>query len=159
VRTIAHALALLAVAVCAASASAATTLVFRRADGSAITFPKTVRTWCDTGGLHAVGFGTIGQSHWQLGIARMNVRSGRVLPYSWQRPNGVELFVFDAKTRNEASEGAEGSHGRVEPRRASCARGARVEIAVSGVIASEFSDGKPVRVSGTFVGRVGARPR
>lgn len=144
--------------VVAGSAGAATTLVFRRADGSAIALPKTVRTWCDGDGLHAVGFGTIRQSHWQLGIARKNVRSGAVLPWSWRRPNGVELFVFDAKTRNEASEGAEGSHGRVVVQRASCVRGARIVIPASGVLASEFSDGKPVRVSGTFVGRLGTRP-
>ena len=140
------------------SANAATTLVFRRTDGSAISFPKTVRTWCDGDGLHAVGFGTIRQSHWQLGIARKNVRSGLVLPYSWKRPNGIELFVFDAKTKNEASEGAEGSHDRVALRHASCARGARIAVDVSGVLASEFFDGKPVRVSGTFSGRVGPRP-
>jgi hypothetical protein len=152
------ALTLVALAVLAGSANAATTLVFRRVDGSAITFPKTVRTWCDGDGLHAVGFGTIRQSHWQLGIARKNVRSGLQLPYSWTRANGVELFVFDAKTRNEASEGAEGSRGRVKIRRASCARGARVAIDVFGTLASEFSDRKPVRVSGTFVGRIGTRP-
>jgi hypothetical protein len=140
------------------SANAATTLVFRRPDGSAITLPKTVRTWCDGDGLHAVGFGTIRQSHWQLGIARKNVRSGLVLPYSWKRPNGIELFVFDGKTKNEASEGAEGSHGRVALRHASCGRGARVVVDVSGVLASEFFDGTPVRVSGTFSGRVGPRP-
>lgn len=140
------------------SAHAATTLAFRRTDGSAITLPTTVRTWCDGDGLHAVGFGTIRQSHWQLGIARKNVRSGLLLPYSWKRPNGIELFVFDGKTKNEASEGAEGSHGRVALRHASCTRGARVVIDVSGVLASEFSDRKPVRVSGRFVGRVGPRP-
>lgn len=140
------------------SANAATTLVFRRPDGSAITLPKTVRTWCDGDGLHAVGFGTIRQSHWQLGIARKNVQSGLVLPYSWKRPNGIELFVFDGKTKNEASEGAEGSHGRVALRHASCGRGARVVVDVSGVLASEFFDGKPVRASGTFSGRIGPRP-
>jgi hypothetical protein len=33
-----------------------------------------------------------------------------------------------------------------------------VEIGLSGTIASEFSDGKPVRVSGTYRGRIGSRP-
>jgi hypothetical protein len=108
--------------------------------------------------LHAAVFGTLRQSRWEFGIARTKVRSGAVLPYSWMRPNGVALFVFDEKTRNEASEGAEGSRGRVELRRASCARGAQVVITVSGVLASEFSDGKPVRISGTFSGRVGKGP-
>jgi hypothetical protein len=152
------ALTLVALGAVVGFAEAATTLVFHRADGSIITLPKTVRTWCDRDGLHAVGFGTLRESRWELGIVRTKVRSGAVLPYSWTRPNGVALFVFDAKTRNEASEGAEGSHGRVELRRASCVRGAQVVIKVSGVLASEFSDGQPVRVSGTFFGRVGKRP-
>ena len=143
---------------CCASATAAAELVFTRADGSTIVFPEAVRTWCDSDGLHAVVLGTARQSRWQLGISRKNVRNGRVVPFSWRRTNGVELFVFDAKTRNEASEGAEGSHGRVELRRASCAPGARVVISVDGVIASEVSDGRRVRVSGTFEDRVGRKP-
>ena len=151
-------LALAVVAICVSSANAASSLAFRRTDGSAIVFPRTTRTWCDGDGLHVVVYGTIRQSHWQLGIARKNVRSGRELPYSWRRSNGVELFVFDAKTRNEASEGAEGSQGRVELGSASCVRGARIVVAVSGVIASEFADGEPVRVAGTFSARVGPRP-
>ncbi len=44
-------------------------------------------------------------------------------------------------------------------RRATCRRSGAVEIGLSGTIASEFSDGKPVRVSGTYRGRIGSRPR
>jgi hypothetical protein len=150
-------LLLIVLGVCATSA-AADGLVFRRADGSAIDFPGPVRTWCDRDGLHVATVGTIRQSRWELGIARASVRSGRVWRFSWEHPNGVEVFVFDAKTRNEASDGPEGSHGRVLLRRATCARGGRVEIGLSGVIASEFFDGKDIRVSGAFVGRVGPRP-
>jgi hypothetical protein len=146
-------------AVCVASASAATTLAFKRADGTALRFPADARAWCARDGLHVVTPGTTRESRWQLSIPRKNVRSGRMLPFSTARPNGVEIFVFDAKTHNEASDGAEGSHGRVQVWRAACLRGARLLIGVSGVVASELSDGKPVRVSGTFEGRVGTPPR
>ena len=102
--------------------------------------------------------GRIRQSRWQLQIARKHVHPGRVLGFSWRHANGIGIFVYDAKTRNEASEGAEGSRGKVVLRRASCRRGHVVEIGLSGTIASEFSDGKPVRVSGTYRGRIGSRP-
>jgi hypothetical protein len=140
------------------SATAAASLVFKRADGSTIAVPGTPRTWCDGDGLHVLTLGSPKHSRWQIGVARPSVKGGRVLRFTWMRPNGVELFVYDAKTGNEASDGAEGSRGRVYLRRASCRRGGRVEIVVSAVLASEFSDGRPIRVSGTFVGRVGARP-
>jgi len=38
-------------------------------------------------------------------------------------------------------------------------RASLVRIGLSGTIASEFSDGKPVRMSGTYRGRIGSRPR
>lgn len=152
------ALAVVLLAVSSAVAGAGTGLVFRRADGSALAFTGDARSWCDADGLHVLRFGGIHRSHWQLGIERNRVLSGRTLRFTWRNANGVEIFVLDAKTRNEASEGAEGSHGRVVLRRATCVRGGRLEIAVSGVIASEFGDGKPIRVSGTFLGRVGSRP-
>jgi hypothetical protein len=143
---------------CAGSARAATSPVFERADGTSIAFPGTVRAWCDRGRLYVVTLGTIRQSRWQLSLTRTSVRDGRAVAFTWRRPNGVELFVFDAKTRNEASEGAEGSDGRVRLRRATCARGGKLEIALSGILASEFSDGKRIRASGLFAGRVGTRP-
>jgi hypothetical protein len=140
------------------SAAGAGGLVFERADGSTITVPGTPRTWCDGDGLHILTRGSQKQSRWQIGVVRPNVESGRVLRFTWTRPNGVELFVYDSRTRNEASDGAESSRGRIVLRRASCRRGARVEIVVAAVLASELSDGRPIRVSGTFVGPVGARP-
>jgi hypothetical protein len=100
----------------------------------------------------------IRQSRWQLQIARKSVHSGRVVRFSWRRENGIRIFVYDSKTRNEASDGAEGSHGKITLRRATCRRGQAVEIGLSGTIASEFFDGKPVRMSGTYRGRIGSRP-
>ncbi len=143
----------------AASAAAAGSPLFRRADGSAIIFPGAVRAWCDTKSLNVISLGGIRQSRWQLEVARKSVRPGAVIRFSWRRANGIGIFIFDAKTHNEASEGAEGSSGVVTLRRATCRRGGSLEIGLSGTIASEFSDGKPVRVSGAYRGTVGSPPR
>lgn len=102
--------------------------------------------------------GRIRDSRWQLEVVRTSVHTGRVVRFSWRRENGIGIFVFDAKTHNEASQGAEGSRGVVTLRRATCLRGGSLEIALSGTIASEFFDGKPVRVSGTYRGTVGSAP-
>ena len=143
----------------AGSAAASNSPLFRRADGSAIGFPGSVRAWCDAKRLNVVTLArSSGQSRWQLQIGRKQVHPRRVVRFSWRRANGIGVFVFDAKTHNEASEGAEGSHGMVTLRRATCRRGHMVEIGLSGTIASEFSDGKPVRMSGTYRGRIGSRP-
>ena len=142
----------------AGSAAAADSPLFRRTDGSAIGFPRGVRAWCDRTNLNVLSLGRIRQSRWQLEVARRSVHPGRVVRFSWRHAHGIGVFVFDSKTRNEASEGAEGSRGVVRLRRATCRRGGSLEIGLSGTIASEFSDGKPVRVSGTYRGKVGSRP-
>jgi hypothetical protein len=154
--------ALLGVALLLAFAGAAASSgnpLFRREDGSAIVFPGPVRAWCDHTSLNVVSVGRIRQSRWELAITRGSVRAGRIVRFSWRQANGISVFVFDAKTRNEASVGPEGSRGVVTLRRATCRRGGSLEIALSGTIASEFFDGKPVRVSGTYRGVVGAPPR
>ena len=144
----------------AGSAAASDSPLFRRANGSAIAFPGTVRAWCDAKRLNIFSLAPkLRQSRWQLQIARKHVQAGRVVRFSWRHANGIGIFVYDTKTRNEASEGAEGSHGVVTLRRATCRRGHAVEIGLAGTIASEFSDGKPVRVSGAYRGTVGSPPR
>jgi hypothetical protein len=142
-----------------AAASGSSSPRFRRADRSAIVFRGAVRAWCDRTSLNVVNVARIRQSRWQLVVARRRVRSRRVVRLSWPRSTAIGIFVFDAKTRNEASEGAEGSRGVVTLRHATCRRGGSLEIRLSGKIASEFSDGKPVWVSGTYRGSVGSPPR
>jgi hypothetical protein len=155
VRTVLTGALLLVVAGSAATSSP----LFRRVDGSAIFFPGTVRAWCDATSLEVANpTSRLLQSRWQLEVARKSLRPGHTISFSWRVANGIGIFVFDAKTHNEASEGAEGSRGVVTLRRATCRRGGSLEIGVSGTIASEFSDGKPVRVSGTYRGTVGATP-
>ena len=140
------------------AAAAAGSPLFRRADGSAIVFPPGVRAWCDRTSLNVVSLGGIRQSRWQLAVARRSVHAGRVVRFSWRNSHGIGVFVHDSKTHNEASQGTEGSRGVVTLRRATCRSGGSLEIRLSGTIASEFSDGKPVRVSGTYRGKVGSRP-
>ena len=143
----------------AGSADAKTTsLTFHRKDGSRTSFPGAVRAWCDRDALHVITLGAIGQSRWQLSVARTGLHSRETIDFTWRRPRGIELFVFDATTKNEASEGAEGSRGHVVLRRTTCSRGGAFEIAVSAVIASEFFDGTRIRASGTLRGKVGRQP-
>ena len=152
--------ALIGTLVLVISGSAATgSPLFRRANGSAIVFPGTVRAWCDATSLEVASLGRIEQSRWQLEVARKRLQPGHTVSFSWRRANGIGIFVFDAKTHNEASEGAEGSRGVVTLRRATCTRGGPLEIGVTGTIASEFLDGKPIRVSGVYRGTVGSAPR
>jgi hypothetical protein len=105
-----------------------------------------------------ITLGAIRQSRWQLSVARTGLHPGQTIDFTWRRPRGIELFVFDATTKNEASEGAEGSRGHVVLRRTTCSSGGAFEIAVSAVVASEFSDGKRIRASGVVNGTIGARP-
>jgi hypothetical protein len=105
-----------------------------------------------------VTLGPIGRSRWQFSVARTGLHPGRTIDFTWRRPRGIELFVFDAATKNEVSAGAEGSHGHVVLQRTTCSRGGAFEIALSAVIASEFFDGTRIRASGTVQGKIGSQP-
>jgi hypothetical protein len=158
VRALLGVAALLALAGSAA-ASKSTSPVFRRSDGSTIVFPGAVRAWCGRADLNVINLATrIRQSRWQLEIPRTRVHSGRVIRFGWRHPHRLAIFVYDGKRRNEASQGTEGSHGVATLRRATCRRGGALAIRLSGTIGSEFSDGTPLRVSGTYRGRVGTQP-
>ena len=160
-RTLVLCLALL-VAISASAGSSATetnsSITFHRRDGSRIVFPGAVRAWCERDSLYVVTLGWTNQSRWQLSIARKALAPRRTVVFTWEQARGITFFVFDAQTRNEASESAEGSRGRVVIRRATCARGGVLEIAVSAVIASEFFDGPRIRASGVLKATIGARP-
>jgi hypothetical protein len=142
-----------------AAASTSESPLFRRANGAAIVFPGAVRAWCDRTSLNVMNLATsIRQSRWQLEIPRRSVRPGGVIRFGWRHPHRLGIFVYDGKTRNEASQGTEGSRGFASLRRATCRRRGSLAIALSGTIGSEFSDGTPVRVSGTYRGTVGSSP-
>ena len=160
-RTLVLGLALLLAIGARAGSSAAvpnSSIGFHRQDGSQIAFPGAVRAWCERDALYVVTLGRPTQSRWQLSVARKALVPRRTVVFTWEQARGITLFVFDARTRNEASESAEGSRGHVVIRRATCARGGAVEIAVSALIASEFFDGSRIRASGVLKARIGARP-
>ena len=152
---------LLAISARAGSSSAETnpSISFHRQDGSRILFPGAVRAWCERDALNVVTLGKTNQSRWQLSVARKALVPRRTVVFTWEKARGITLFVFDARTRNEASESAEGSRGRVVLRRATCARGGALEIAVSALIASEYFDGSKIRASGLLMAKIGSRPR
>lgn len=141
-----------------ASGAADGGLVFRRSEGSQIAFPGTVRAWCDREALHVASPGTLRQSRWEFSATRRGAHPKRSIPFVWERRGAAEIFVFDARTHNEASSEAEGTRGRVTFRKVACERGSALEFRVDATIGSEFSDGKPVTVAGTFVGRVSSPP-
>ena len=140
-------------------------LVFKRADGSVIRFAGTPRAWCGPWesdvarpSVH-VALGT-GTHHWQLSAVRRDLKIGRRIRFPndfvWNRPRGALLFVADGA--NEASTAEEESSGSMKFSRQSCRRGGVVAFSIQAIIGSEFSDGAPVRVSGTYRRQVSEQP-
>ncbi len=140
-------------------------LVFKRADGSAIRFTGTPRVWCgpwETDVAHPsvhVAVGSV-KHRWHLSAVRRDLTIGRRIGFPndfvWNRPRGALLFVADGA--NEASTAEEESSGSMEFSRLTCRRGGVVALSIQGRVGSEYSDGESVRVSGTYRGRVSARP-
>jgi hypothetical protein len=163
-------LALCGVAAAAATA-AGSTLVFHRADGSRIAFAGRLYAWCGPWEsdvkVPSVHVWLVPPrrrgAYWMLsGVLKDVRRQPRVrfpIGFVWNRPKGAELFVYDKPTRNEASSETEHAKGVVTFSRVSCRLGDEVVISARGALGSEFGDGTPVRVSGTFRGTVGKPPR
>jgi hypothetical protein len=102
------------------------------------------------------------RSYWQLsGVLKDVRRTPRVrfpIGFVWNRPQGAELFVYDARTKDGASSEEEEAKGVITFSKVTCRRGATVVISARGVLGSTIFDGKAVRVSGTFRGTVGKPP-
>jgi hypothetical protein len=143
-------------------------LVFRRVDGSEIEMPGRPIAWC---GPDDVRPGTVLQvaaidgvkrtsdewfSYWYVWAVPEDVEEGESisfpLPRAWDDERGVQIFVGDSVTENEASTSGEDSSGQISFSQASCEIGAPIEFTVDAVIDSEFFDGDPVRAEGTFRG-------
>ena len=80
------------------------------------------------------------------------------LGFVWNRPKGVEIFVYDRRTKNEASSETEEAGGTITFSRLTCQKGSVVRFDVNGVLGSEFFDGKRIRIGGTFRGVIGRAP-
>jgi hypothetical protein len=156
-----------------AGQAAVSTLAFRRADGSRIRFPGTVRAWCgawdeqdSTRALHVavLGPGARGYARpfWLVQAVLRDVSRGRVvrfpIGFDSSSVRGGIAFVYDTRTRNEVSSEDEAAKGRMAFSPIRCDLGSPVRFSISGKLGSELLNGKPVTASGTFRGAVGRRP-
>ena len=155
------AVALAAAAVQPAAAEAITVdngVRFTRPDGSAVTYPSRVRVWCGpwepdvaVPAIH-VQVGARGTPYWRLSAVVADVNRRRVvrLPHSFvfDKPTGALLFAVDGT--NELSSAEEEASGRIVFRKARCGRHLRIRFRVRATLGSEFFDGQPLHVRGTF---------
>jgi hypothetical protein len=158
------------VATSAGSAAGTGPLTFHRVGGAPIAFSGKTYVWCgpwepgvSRRAVHVMRWPKQGRgSYWQLsGVLRDIRRDSRVrfpVGFVWNKPKGAQLFVYDSATRNEASSETEEARGTITFSEVTCRRGRSVTIRASGMLGSEFSDGTPLRVTGTFRGTVGRPP-
>ncbi len=158
---LAFAVALLGLLAPPAGAAAITVdnrLVFLRPDGTEVDYPGAVRVWCGpwetdvpVRSLH-VQVGARGRPFWRMSAVLADVRRDPVVrfPHSFvfDRPSEAILFALDGT--NELSSAEEEASGRMTFRRARCGPRLRVRFRVDAALGSEFSDGEPLRVRGSF---------
>jgi hypothetical protein len=152
------------------SAAATRPLTFTRAGGAPIVFSGKTYVWCGPWepDVHVPAVHVLivpkqrRASYWLLsGVVRDVKRQARVrfpVGFVWNRPKAAELFVYDAATKNEASSETEEARGTITFSALSCVKGRVMEVEINGVLGSEFSDGKRIRVSGTIRGLIGRPP-
>ena len=167
-----------AVLVLVTTASSATghtgrsTLTFARADGSRIVFHGQVRAWCgawnDPGSvrtLHVAVLRSDGRGfarpYWHLAAVASEIARRRMIRFpvgmTDSRPRGALIFATDSCTGNEASTEEEDARGTVSFAPVRCVAGRHVRFTVSAMLGSEFGDGKPIHVTGTYEGTIGQR--
>lgn len=148
-------------------------LIFTRADRSRIVFRGRLRAWCGAWNdprspksLHVAvlrrerpGFAL---PYWHLFAVASDITRRRVIRLPVRafeaRPHGAVVFVGDSVTGNEASSQEKEARGSISFAPVRCTPGNRARFTISAVLGSEFGDGKPIRVNGTYDGTVGARP-
>jgi hypothetical protein len=161
-------LAAVAAAVASGAASARAdvenNLVFRRQGGATITFPAAAKSfaWCgpyepgnvEETTVHVITYDTTLTNHtyWRLWAIPADVVIGepQLFPnhWTWPNPDSVEIFVYDPP--NEAATDTEGSSGSIVFQKLDCAVGGQVECTIDAQIGSEFGDGSPITVQGSF---------
>jgi hypothetical protein len=133
-------------------------LSFTRPDGSAVPIARTVRVACRpwepgvaTRTLH-IRAGTAEGPFWALRAVVADVRRRPVVRFPnafvWDRPKGADLFALDGA--NELSSGVEQASGRITFQRVRCGSRPAVRFRVRAVLGSEFFDGEPMTVRGSF---------
>jgi hypothetical protein len=158
VLAVAVALAALAGAAPAGAITIDNELVFTRPDGTEVPYAGPVRVWCGpwesdvpVRSIH-VQVGPRGRQAWHLSAVLADVRRDPVvrLPhfFIWDRPSEAMLFAGDGT--NELSTAEEEASGKLTFRRARCGPRLRIRVRVDATLGSEFSDGEPMRVRGSF---------
>lgn len=145
-------------------------LVFERADGSRIQFAGEPRVWCGAWepgnvpdrAVHVLaGDFRNGGPVWQLQAVVDDAQPGRPLTFPnsfvWDQPRGAAIFVLDEP--NELSTQTGDSDGSITFSELDCGSGGEVRFTIDATIGSEFGDGPPVRVTGSFAAPVGEAPR
>jgi hypothetical protein len=133
-------------------------IAFTRPDGSAVTYPSRVRVWCGpwepdvrVRAIH-VQVGVPGKLYWRLSAVPRDVTRRPVvrLPHSFvfDEPTGAQLFAVDGE--NELSSAEEEATGSITFRKARCGRHLRIRFRIRATLGSEFFDGAPLQVRGTF---------
>jgi hypothetical protein len=150
--------------VCGALASPAQAMTVRdrvtwtRGDGSTVSFARQVRVWCGpwesdvrVPSIH-VRVGAGATPRWELHAVLADVKRHPVVRFPnsfvFDHPRGAQFFATDGT--NELNSDGEDSSGRVTFDRVRCGRHARIAFRVNATVDSEFSDGEPLKVSGSF---------
>lgn len=140
-------------------------LIFERADGTRIEFGGTTRVWCgpwEPGEVPAQSIHVVSGSSrrgWSLTAVVDDIAVGQPLTFPntfiWNEPRGADLFVLDPP--NEASTQSSESSGQIVFQALNC-RAGLVGFTIDAVVGSEFGNGPPVRVRGSFSGHIGSAP-
>jgi hypothetical protein len=136
-------------------------LTWTQPDGTPVAFRPELRVWCGpwasdvaVPSIHVrVGSRSrAGLTHWELHAVVADVRRRPVvrLPnaFVFDHPKGALLFATDG--RNEVNSDTQRSSGRIRFLRAGCGRRLQIAFRLDGRLGSEFSDGEPITVRGSF---------
>jgi hypothetical protein len=133
-------------------------LAWSHPDGTPVAFRPDVRVWCGrwerdvkVPSIH-VRVGARSAPRWELNAVVADVKRRPVvrLPHSFNfdRPTGAQLFA--AAGGNELNSDTDPSRGRIRFQRVSCGQRLRIAFTVGGRVGSEFGDGEPLLVRGSF---------
>ena len=133
-------------------------LVWSHPDGTPVAFRPDVQVWCGrwerdvkVSSIH-VRVGARSAPRWELNAVVADVKRRPVvrLPHSFNfdHPTGAQLFA--AAGGNELNSDTDPSSGRIRFQRVSCGRRLRIAFTFDGRIGSEFGDGEPLVVRGSF---------
>ncbi len=160
-------LLVLAAATGAAAAPAATPdvriangVVLTRADGTVVPIKQTIRVWCGpwasdvrTPAVHVLAGSR--RAVWTMSAVLADVRRNPVVrfPHSFVFDKPTKAQLFAAEARNEASTAEEESSGKITFTKVQCGKRLDLRFKVDAVMGSEFSDGTPLTIRGSFSAR------